>query len=290
MTSTVAVTNDVKYECCPLCGCARISVVGDIDYPIPLRFSTAEVSFALDPELWRCLECDSSFVQNVMPENIATELYSSGASGDRWPAEEFTSQKPANQIVCINRYFRRDASVLDIGCNTGELLDYAKARGCTTTGVEYSEASRRVLADKKHGAFAELSDVNAVFDVITAFDLVEHFYDARGFFEACRSKLKNGGVLIILTGDIGSLSARLSGAKWWYLKYPEHVVFPSKTFFRTRLGLRLERWVRTYASKGYKVRWSTIMRQSLIAFLRGTYAGLPSIGPDHVLVVLKNDQ
>jgi SAM-dependent methyltransferase len=261
-----------------------------IPYDSPTRFSTSEFEFALVPELWRCNDCGSSFVQNAVPETTAIKLYTSGASGERWSSEEFHALKPENQLSTLNAFLKPGVNVLDIGCNTGELLDYARARGSRTTGVEYSGASRAVLESKGHDSFASLGEVTGEFDVITAFDLVEHFYDVPAFFRRCRALLKSGGVLIILTGDIGSMTARLSRADWWYLRYPEHIVFPSKEFFTRHSGLRLERWVPTYASKGYQSSWMQILRQLLGGLLRRRYSGLPSIGPDHVLVVLKNER
>jgi len=289
MTHSATIANDLRYEQCPLCSSRRVSKVGRIPYDSPTRFSTSEFEFASAPELWHCKDCGSSFVQNAVPEETAIRLYTSGASGERWSSEEFQLLKPENQLSTLNSYLKAGASVLDIGCNTGELLDYARARGSKTTGVEYSAPSRKVLQRKGHDSFASLADVMGEFDVITAFDLVEHFYDVPGFFRKCKALLKQGGVLVILTGNIGSISARVSRMDWWYLRYPEHVVFLSKEFFTRHSGLSLERWVRTYASIGYKARWTQILRQLAGGVLRRRYSGLPSIGPDHVLVVLRNE-
>jgi SAM-dependent methyltransferase len=289
MTQGALIGNHTRYESCPLCFSERIEPVGRIPYESPTRFSTSEVEFAAAPQLWRCKDCGSSFVQNVVPEDIAVTLYTGGASGERWSSEPFEVVKPANQLECLDGYFREGASVLDIGCNTGELLDYARRRGCRTAGVEYSAASRRILETKGHDSFANISDVDEQFDVITAFDLVEHFYDVPDFFRRCKAMLKKGGVLVVLTGDIGSLSARVCKANWWYLRYPEHIAFPSRKYFARHSGLVLDRWLRTYASKGYQAGWVEILRQLASGLVKRRYSGLPSIGPDHVMAVLKNE-
>lgn len=290
MIANAVIENDLRYECCPLCTSRRVSRVGTIPYDSPTRFSTSEFEFASAPELWRCSDCESSFVQNVLPEKTAAMLYSSGASSDRWSSEPFELLKPETQVDSLSQYLNAGASVLDIGCNTGELLDYARSRGARTAGVEYSGASRNVLKKKGHASFASLGDVTGQFDVITAFDLVEHFYDVPEFFRKTRSLLKKGGVLVILTGDIGSLTARVCRSNWWYLRYPEHIAFPSRKYFARHSGLLLEKWLRTYASKGYESSWSQILSQLARGLARGQYTGLPSIGPDHVLVVLKNER
>ena len=101
--------------------------------------------------------------------------------------------------------------------------------------------------------------------------------------------LKKEGVLIVLTGDIGSLSARLCKSSWWYLQYPEHIVFLSKKYFAQHSGFLVEEWVRTYASKSYQGSLPYVLRGLASGVVRMRYNGLPSVGPDHVLAVLKNE-
>lgn len=286
MTHTL-IANNFRDTLCPLCMAENIHKVGDISYLQPIRFSTKEIELEVIPELWKCSACDSSFVQNRVPESMAISLYSQGESAGRWSGNPFTLQKPTNQIGCLAKYFLKGKKVLDIGCNTGELLDYAKTLGCETAGVEYSKSSRRVLEKKRHLAFSSMFEVTQKFDVVTAFDLVEHLYDVPAFFHACRNMLKKDGMLIILTGNIGSLSARLSKARWWYLKYPEHIVFPSKKYCASCAGYEIHEWIKTYASTGYQHPVWYSIRRARHGILDGTFTGLPSIGPDHILAVMK---
>ncbi len=284
------IANDFRNKFCPLCHSESIHKVGDISYDQLIHFSTTEIELKFIPELWNCSECDSSFVQNVVPESMAVTLYSQGASAKRWSREPFQPQKPANQIECLQRHFLKGKMVLDIGCNTGELLDYAKSLGCETAGVEYSQSSREILENKSYVAYSSMSSVGRRnFDVITAFDLVEHLYDMPTFFLNCRKMLNKDGVLIVLTGNIGSLSARLCKSKWWYLRYPEHIAFPSRQYFVRYSGFLVKEWIRTYASNDYQYSWPQILRGLASGVVRRRYNGLPSIGPDHVLAVLKNE-
>jgi 2-polyprenyl-3-methyl-5-hydroxy-6-metoxy-1,4-benzoquinol methylase len=289
MTRHIKIINNIRNDCCLLCHSRNVFKVGNIPYDEPVHFSTNEIELEFIPELWKCSKCNSSFVQNRVPESMAIALYSQGASAERWSREPFQLQKPVNQIECLQQYFSEGSKVLDIGCNTGELLDYAKLLGCETAGVEYSENSREILVGKSHSAFSSMSEVRQKFDVITAFDLVEHLYDMLTFFLNCRNMLNKDGVLIVLTGNIGSLSARLCKSKWWYLRYPEHIAFPSRQYFARYSGFLVKEWVQTYASKGYQCGWPLILRGLARGVVKSRYNGLPSIGPDHVLAVLKDE-
>ena len=284
------VTNNIKYDACPICFSEQISRVGIISYSQPVLFSTCEISLECDPELWTCLVCESSFVQNRVPEELAIDLYVRGTSGQRWSSESFVEQKTENQIKCLRQYFLNGKRVLDIGCNTGELLDFAKILGCETVGVEYSESSRKIVKGKGHLAISCLPECGQQFDVVVAFDLVEHLYDVPFFFAACKRLLKKAGALIILTGDIGSRSSRLCKSEWWYVRYPEHIVFPSRKYYSQHSGFNVHQWTNTFASRHYAYSWPVVLRGVVGGLLKKRFDGIPSLGPDHVLAVLKREQ
>lgn len=280
--------NYYRNTICPLCHSKRIFKRGNISYKDPIFFSTITIKLELIPELFQCRNCDSAFTQNILSEENAKDFYSQGDSANRWSLVPFDVQKHDRQVDCIRRYLSGRQKVLDVGCNTGEFLDYAKSLGCKTAGIEYSENSRAVLKEKGHFAFSSIDEVEEKFDVITAFDLIEHLYDVPKFFAACNKILNKDGVLIILTGNIRSLSAQLSGAQWWYTQYPEHIVFPSKKYFLKHSGFLMQERVETYASKGYQRHPFALLKGLANAIVKMQYNGLPSIGPDHLLLVLKN--
>lgn len=277
--------NIFRHKLCPLCGSDKIIKSGDISYEVPVFFSNHEIGIESNPELWRCGSCKSAFVQNIVPEEDAKRLYSEG-TGDRWSNLPF-SEKQIEEIVGeLSKLLRPGIKVLDIGSNTGELLDYAHSKGCTTYGVEFSQRARIISERKGHKIFSSLSEVKGSFDIITAFDLIEHLYAPCLFINKCKGMLSSQGVLIIQTGDISSLSARVAKAKWWYIKYPEHIVFPSKKYFSFHSGLVVKKWLRTYANKSYRYPLNVVCHEFIIKKFKGKYTGIPSLGPDHVFVIM----
>jgi SAM-dependent methyltransferase len=288
MNPILDVNNDYRWKVCPLCHSAEIIYVGNIDYRKPTMFSTNQIGLEKIPELFECNVCNSAFTQNIVQEKVAHEMYSKGSSADKWPRNAgLAKEKHANIIKRLNQYFLEGKRVLDVGCNTGILLDHARARGCVTYGIEPSSASLEVLRNKGHIAFPSMAGTSEKFDVITAFDLVEHLYDLPGFLSRTCELLADGGALIILTGDIHSLTARLSKEHWWYLKAPEHIVFPSIRYLNGVPGFKLVSVDKTYASVGYEQPYlGGLLRYVKCVLLRKFYIGLPSLGPDHVLVTL----
>jgi len=288
--SRLLVCNDLRRSTCAACGDARISPIGEVPPQPATEYSTHAITLERAPEIWCCRGCGSWFTQNAVPQEVSRQLYATGMSGERWTAEAFAAAKGAELLAEFDRHVGAGTRLLDVGCSTGQLLDYARARGAQTWGMDFSAACREVNERKGHRFVTALDELTAErFDVVSAFDVIEHSYDVPGFLAALARVLRPGGSLLVLTGDITSLSARLCGNRWWYLRYPEHIVFPSRRFLATRpASLRLERVVRTYASVGYRTPVLRAARTAASLWLRRAYEGLPAIGPDHLLAVMRN--
>ena len=284
----ILVDNHLRHEVCPLCHSVQIESLGMLDYVGQIRFSTCEIELRTKPELWRCRSCGSGFVQNIIDEQNSQHIYSMSTAGDRWSTQPFERNKTRIVVRRLHALFRPGMRLLDVGANTGELLDFAQQAGCLTAGLEYSDSSRSILRDKGHVSHASFAEVGSGYDVITAFDLVEHLYDVPSFLRLCHERLADGGRLVVLTGDIEAQSARLAAEHWWYVQYPEHIVFPSRTYMGSLPLYRLQSLHRTYASVGYQRTGLLGFAQMLRKRLQGRhYNGLPSLGPDHMLVVLE---
>ncbi len=281
------VDNNYRWNQCPLCRSDNVRKIGRTHQGGQVKFSSRDIELSSDPELWVCDQCASGFVQNTIPEAVAATLYSTSDAGERWSSMPFDQMKTTEVVHAMSVVFRDKGRVLDVGCNTGELLDFAKTFGCVTSGLEFSRPSREVILSKGHAPYQSFDEVSDTFEIITAFDVVEHLYDVPAFLNMCHGKLVDGGKLIVLTGDIQSPTARCTGARWWYAQPPEHIVFPSRKYFSGLRQFALAGWLPTYASKGYRLPpyrvWLSLLKR---AITRQKYDGLPSWSPDHALICL----
>lgn len=282
------VDNNLWHNCCPLCRSSCIAKAGEITYHGNVVFSSVAITITKKPELWRCKSCRSAFVQNCVPEQATSKIYELGISGDRWSNRSIESSKTKNIVRYLDRIFIKGAKVLDIGCNTGELLDYAKSRGCITHGIEYSKTSIAEIVKKGHVPIGDIESVSGKYDVITLFDVAEHMYDLPYFFQRCKNLINENGKIIVFTGDIDCFSSKISKSEWWYVKYPEHIVFPSKKYLSKLPGLKVEKIILTYAAADYKKNIFFAFIQLVARTLLRKYGGLPSVGPDHMMVILSH--
>lgn len=283
------IENNYRFSSCPVCNSSTLGFRGVLRYAETLSLSTHLIRLRHQPELWSCKMCHSSFTQNTIPADLAEELYRTGEGSKRWTHPTFQEDKTDAVIQFLSQELRRKSQkVLDIGCNTGEFLDFASGFNAETFGLELCLESCDIIEKKRHRAFSSPESIKQKFDLITAFDLVEHLYKYNDFFSFVNSILNPGGLLIILTGNPRSISARIAGEKWWYCCYPEHVVFPAPASFKKHLNFTLHSSIDTYASKthenyGKNFSWKKLTHQ----LLSKKYSGSPSLFSDHQLIALQ---
>ena len=111
-------------------------------------------------------------------------------------------------------------------------------------------ARRRVLAERdrrrepdirrasSRAALENLPD-DGLFDVVSAFDLIEHVPDPRAFLRDCAGRLKPGGVLLISTPDTDHLLRFVMGSRWPMLQPMQHLYLCSRGA-RSQRALRAE--------------------------------------------------
>jgi cyclopropane fatty-acyl-phospholipid synthase-like methyltransferase len=97
--------------------------------------------------------------------------------------------------------FSKNSKVLEIGFGNGNFLQYAKINNWDIVGIEANQALVKI-AGKKGFNVKHLEDIssfpNETFDLIVAFDVIEHIPQnlLPQFFLDVKKKLKDGGFLI----------------------------------------------------------------------------------------------
>ena len=112
-------------------------------------------------------------------------------------------------------------SLLDIGAHIGIFVETAAAAGWDAWGVEPSQWAAQEA--QKRGLNVILGDQNTPglcgrqFDVITMWDVIEHFDNPAAELAQANILLNPGGWLVVHTMDVESLTARLMGKRWPWL-------------------------------------------------------------------------
>jgi len=128
--------------------------------------------------------------------------------------------------------------LLDVGAYIGVFVEIAGEMGWKAEGIEPSswavaQARERGLPVTK-GTLASGGFPDESFEVITLWDVIEHFDDPTTELNRVFRLLKPGGVVVIHTIDIGSVTAQVMGGRWPFLM-EMHIMFFSRATMRDML-------------------------------------------------------
>ena len=184
------------------------------------------------------------------PTAYYTEDYFSGGHSDGYAdylgAEPVLRREFARSVEFIRGY-RGGGKLLELGCAYGFFLMEA-ARHFDVAGIELAadaaEHGRRAGLNVVQGMADEatLRQIGHV-DVIVLFDVIEHLPDPRETLALCHQQLNPGGIIVITTGNFGSMVAKLAGVRWRLMTPPQHLWFFTQESMRrlsTGLGLAVE--------------------------------------------------
>lgn len=115
-------------------------------------------------------------------------------------------------------------TILDFGCGTGSFLKVCEKKGLKATGVEPSEAARKVAADISNAAlFASLDEVSTQFDAITLWHVLEHVPNLNEMLAALSQRLAQNGTIFIAVPNPDSFDARKYHENWAGFDVPRHL-------------------------------------------------------------------
>lgn len=227
---------------CAVCGSAtlrpHLRVAGEEGprglIPTTDRFGTALADIA------RCETCGHMQIEPMPAEAVLAEAYAMAESSDYLEEERGQRATAGTLLDAIERY-RDRGTLLDLGCWVGFLLDEARRRGWSVTGVEPSafasaHARDRLGLDVRTAGLLDAVLEPGSCDAVVMGDVIEHLPDPGAALDWIAGALATNGVLALALPDAGSRLARVMGRRWWSV-IPTHVQY----FTRASVSLLLER-------------------------------------------------
>jgi SAM-dependent methyltransferase len=196
-----------------------------------------------DFRLRLCRACGFQWTTPQHDPSALSELYAGTGTEYFEPLAEASADRRRVYQTVKSRLRQQDVvtgRLLDLGCGTGEAL--REFRGTYELyGVEpspFAAAHAREAAGARvhEGDLQSAGFPSQFFDVVTAFDVVEHLTEPMATLRELYRILRPGGLVFIETGDIESLTARLAGAHWYYVLLPGHLSFFSRRTLTAALG------------------------------------------------------
>lgn len=176
-----------------------------------------------------CRACEFIFVRDILPASEMAQFYT-----DTYHSQRHIDGQRVNATININvlRSFcphLSGRSLLDIGSGYGFLLDKARGQGLVrVAGVELSQAERDYSVEKLGlQVFSQMDEFSAddQFDIVTAFEVLEHIPEPRDFIRRAYAQLKSGGSLIIGTDNFKSSVVHTLGSQFPKWIPHEHISY-----------------------------------------------------------------
>jgi 2-polyprenyl-3-methyl-5-hydroxy-6-metoxy-1,4-benzoquinol methylase len=184
---------------CPLCGDRRLELIESLSCETIRRVYREVLSIEIevgnvrDFQYLRCTACDTRFFE---PLHCGSPAFYEKLQAFPW---YYLEEKSEYRLAC--KLIRAGSSVIEIGCGSGVFSTFLPP-GCRYRGVEYNvEAVRRARLrglDVDQISIDEIAlSLKAQFDVVAAFQVLEHVQSPARFLDSAVKLLKPGGMLII---------------------------------------------------------------------------------------------
>lgn len=120
--------------------------------------------------------------------------------------------------------------MLEVGCGTGIFLNEMHRRGWSVVGLDPNQyasefARKRFGLEVFSGTLEEFNPSPEAFDVICAWDVVEHLPEPAKDLRRMKQALRPGGLLVLSVPNLASLDLRLFGDSWLGWDLPRHLYF-----------------------------------------------------------------
>lgn len=218
----------IMISSCPLCSSKDAKVCGSLAGNF-YKVGDEKVSY---PDhgigVFECSTCTLIY-KYIVPSPIFLKDVFERQKGNIWG----DSYNFKEENISISKLYqnKRKFDILDIGPSNGEFLKSCNNYGGRKSGLDV--VKHPGVDAYIHGEFINgLLDENAIewsgdpYDLITAFDVMEHCYNPIRSFQNMRLMIKSGGHLIIETGNVLSYYPFHYGSgNWWYAQLFEHHIF-----------------------------------------------------------------
>ncbi|MBU1061168.1 MAG: class I SAM-dependent methyltransferase [Candidatus Omnitrophica bacterium] len=217
-----------------------------------------------DMHIFKCSRCGVVFLGNDLDTESVRNLYryysSDGFSNYLSPV---TRLRYENLLDNFERY-RKNNTIIDVGCGAGYFMLQATNRGWRVEGVEISDEAIKLAEEKgQHvikGDIVDLDIGKGEYDVAVLTELLEHAFDPEGIIRRLTYAVRNGGTIYITTPNYNSLARRLLKDRWdWFHK--EHLFYFTPEILTVLL--------KKYKFKIIKIRTKNISLGSFLKVFKG---------------------
>jgi SAM-dependent methyltransferase len=230
---------------CPACG--RQGTLVDFLNRGVYRFGPFDVSYPDDRRIpIKCCGSCGLLYKAVVPDSSDLRRLFAEAAAQVWSSHQYHYRHEREYVM---RFVRnpRSVDILDVGAGGGDLLNAFSGIPGRRSALDVLriESCARQVSGEYILQYVEdpLEWSGAPYDVVLAFDVLEHLYRAGRALSNLAQLTRPGGLLVVQTADAAYLENTARVRDWWYLNLLEHhMAWTPESLARVakRSGFRLE--------------------------------------------------
>ncbi len=199
-----------EFSACPICNSTRIAALSNYskDY------------------LVKCSGCSFVFASKIPSEKELVAHYNTYPRSNSISA---ITIKRYHELLDKLEPFRKNNTLLDVGCGDGFFLETAKKRNWLVYGTEFTDVAIQLCKEKgiqmQQGKLNPKNYDAGFFDVITSFEVIEHINNPIEEITHFTTLLRKGGAVYVTTPNFNSFSRFYLKQNWNVIEYPEHLSY-----------------------------------------------------------------
>lgn len=203
------------------------------------QFACTNCGYGVHGPIVKCESCGIIYVNEPISQKEISEFYEISQDPVYLREQKARELTFRHYLTKLEKTFPLKGKLLDIGTNTGLFVKVAKDSGWQAKGLEPNiQAVGYAKRTFQLNLIAKPFEMNTFpqesFDVITMWDVIEHFTDPVSEINKVFRTLKKGGVFAFSTVDPESFIAKIRGSSWpWYMEM--HRVLLSRTVVKQYL-------------------------------------------------------
>lgn len=180
----------------------------------------------------RCDNCGLVYTNPRPTAELLDALYADVEDNVYLEDEEARVATFRHALLGVRKRAAVGGRLLDVGCHVGTFLRLARDAGYEVAGVEPSTWAAEYARDARGLAVLPCALGAAgyepqSFDVVTMWDVIEHFADPKGELRQVHRVLKPGGLFALTTMNVDALLPRLLRGRWpWYMLMHQYFFTP----------------------------------------------------------------